>query len=82
MMEVIPIQADKEPLFYIQDTRQVSGNSAFWWCVDGHGYTCNLDEAWKVPGSWKGRDTDVLRPCDEMDALAARHVDTQRLRGK
>jgi len=72
---------DPEPLYYIQDTRQVCGNSAFWWKPDGHGYTCNIDEAWKVPATWRGRTgVDVLRLCSDVDALAVRHFDTQLLR--
>ena len=72
--------SNNEPLFYIQDTRAVCGNSAVWWAEGGHGYTSNLDKAWKVPGTWKERDTDVLRPCAEIDALAERHFDVQKLR--
>lgn len=68
-----------ESLFYIQDTRCVVGNSASWWRPDGNGYTCNLDEAWKVPGTWSGRDTNVLRPCAGVDKLSERHFDVQKL---
>lgn len=64
-----------EDLYYIQDTRTYCGNSAMWWRVDGNGYTSNLDEAWKVPSSWKGRDTDKLWPCAEIDARATRQFD-------
>lgn len=71
--------ADPEPLFYVQDTRSVVGNSASWWRFEGNGYTCNLNEAWKVPGTWRGRDTDVLRACLEVDAMAERHCDVQKL---
>jgi hypothetical protein len=66
-------------IYYIQDTRSVCGNSAVWWCVEGAGYTSDLDKAWKVGPEWKGRDTDVLRLCSEMDAVAQRHVDVQGL---
>lgn len=73
--------APYEPLFYIQDTRSTVGNSALWWAEGGHGYTCDLRHAWKVPASWKpDRDTDLLRRCDVVDALAERHVDVQKLR--
>ena len=67
-------------LFYIQDTRFYCGNSVMWWRVDGQGYTSNLAEAWKVPASWSGRDTDRLWPCDAIDAGATRHFDMQLLR--
>ena len=74
-------QVPAPQLFYIQDTRQFVGNSALFWRDGGHGYTCNLDEAWRVPVTWKpDRDTDVLRACAEVDALAERHVDVQRLK--
>lgn len=72
-------------LYYIQDTRQCVGNSALWWREGGHGYTCDLKQAWKV--EWKAetfkfaslRDTDVLRPVSEMDWIAELHVDVQRI---
>lgn len=68
-------------LYYIEDTRQIVGNCALWWREGGHGYTCDLKQAWKVPAGWSsGRPTDVLRKCSEMDALAEQHVDVQKLR--
>ena len=68
-------------LCYIQDARNCVGNSVLWWAEGGHGYTSDLSKAWRVPATWKAdRDTDVLRPCAEMDALAERHVDLQKLR--
>lgn len=80
----VPVRS--EPLFYIQDTRQVCGNSAFWWREDGHGYTCDLGRAWRVTKAQGeeaiGRNTDALRACGEMDLLAERHVDVQGLREK
>lgn len=78
---------EKEPeLYYIQDKRSYCGNSCFWWKPDGNGYTCNLDEAWKVtrekaesmmrhrPG------VDVAWPVAVIDAGTARHFDMQQLR--
>ena len=65
-------------LYYIQDTRQLCGNCAFWWGPNRCGYVCNLDEAGVYTEeeiracSW--RTTDVPRPKDEIDALAIRHV--------
>ena len=65
-----------EPLYYIQDTRQVCGNAALWWRSEGKGYTTNLDEAWKVPGTWSsGRETDSLRLCSAVDVFATRQID-------
>ena len=69
-----------EELYYIQDSRSYCGNSCFWWRVDGHGYTCDLKEAWRVPSTWKGRDTDILWPCSLIDSGAALHFDMQKLR--
>jgi hypothetical protein len=69
-------------LYYLQDTRQIVGNCALWWKLNGQGYTCNLDEAWKIDPNIYGappRDTDVFRLCSEVDALAKRHVDVQQL---
>lgn len=67
---------ESEPLFFVQDTRQVVGNCALWWRPDGAGYTINLDEAGTFPASFKAalRPTDVMRPCDEVERLAQRHV--------
>jgi len=51
-----PVAQGKEPvmgdttgqdLYYIQH-KGFCGNSLFWWRTGGHGYTSNLDEAWKV----------------------------------
>lgn len=71
----------KPELYYIQDTRECVGNSALWWREGGHGYTCDLRQAWKVEREeWFGsRDTDVLRPVSEMDWIAEMHVDVQRI---
>lgn len=69
-----------EQLFYIQDTRSYCGNSVMWWCVDGQGYTSNLDKAWKVQADWRGRDTDKLWPCDEIDKRTTRQFDMQLFR--
>lgn len=67
-------------MYYIQDTRTYVGNSVMWWRKNGEGYTTNLEEAWKVPGTWKGRDTDKLWPCDEIDKRATLQFDMQLLR--
>ena len=39
----------------------------------------NLEEAWKVPATWKGRDTDKLWLCSDIDAGATRQFDMQLL---
>lgn len=77
-----------EDLYYIQDTRSFCGNSCFWWRIDGDGYTCNVDEAWKVTREKAEEivrtrpDIDVAWPCSIIDAGAARHFDVQKLRGR
>jgi hypothetical protein len=38
----------KAPQMYYIQHRGFCGNCLFWWSPDGHGYTCNLDAAWKV----------------------------------
>ena len=67
-----------DPLYYIQDARQFCGNSVYWWCPDGHGYTCDLDRAWRVPKEkaemiCRSRDTDKMWPC-AADQQATLHL--------
>jgi hypothetical protein len=87
-VEPLPVEAkEKEPeLYYIQDKRSYCGNSCFWWKPDGNGYTCNLDEAWKVTrekaeSMMRHRpDVDVAWPVAVIDSGTARHFDMQQLR--
>lgn len=70
--------------YFIQDTRSYVGNSVMWWRVDGHGYTCHLEDAWEVDEEKarrieRGRDTDKAWPADIVRAAASMHVDAQRL---
>jgi hypothetical protein len=73
-------------LYYIENRRSVTGNYTLWWRVNGCGYTCNLNEAWRVPKAEAERicrcrpEEDFMWPCAEIDALAERHVDVQRMR--
>lgn len=74
-----------EPLYYIQDTRSFTGNSVQWWRENGHGYTTNLKDAWRVTAEraqsiTNSRGTDVAWPCDDIDAGALTHFDMQNLR--
>lgn len=68
-----------EPLYYIQN-KGFCGNCLIWWKDGGHGYTCNLDEAWMVPLKkakeiCKSRpNEDFPRPIDEVDKVSSRHV--------
>ncbi len=69
-----------DDLYYIQDTRTYVGNSVMWWRVGGNGYTSDLKYAWKVPATWRGRETDKLWLCADIDAGAQTHFDMQKLR--
>lgn len=70
--------------YYIQNNGQV-GNCARWWRDGGHGYTCNLNEAWRVPKEdaemicGLRRGEDVMWPADMIDEMSVRHVDVQGL---
>lgn len=69
-----------EQLFYIQNSRGCVGDCLLFWREGGHGYTCNLEEAWAVermqaldicrsrPGE------DIPRRKADMDRIAERHV--------
>jgi hypothetical protein len=77
------LPADTEPLYYIQDTRSYCGNSVSWSCPQGHGYTCDLDKAWRVNKAQaeiicRNRDTDKMWPCEEIDKRSQRHFDMQK----
>jgi hypothetical protein len=50
-------------LYYIQN-RGYCGNCLRWWKDGGHGYTSNLDEAWKVS---KERAEEICRSRPEED---------------
>jgi hypothetical protein len=70
-----------EQLFYVQDTRQFVGNCVLWWCPDGQGYTCKIDQAGRYTAAQcvGMRDTDRPWRCEVVDAVVVRHVDAQRL---
>lgn len=71
-------------LYYIQNKGYV-GNSLVWWKKDGKGYTCNLNEAWKVPYDTAAEicqarpGEDFMRNVKQIDQIAQRHVDVQDL---
>lgn len=69
--------------FYILDARQIVGNCALWWCPEGKGYTCNLDEAglYSEEDAKGHRDTDVAVPEAMAKACSVTHVRVERLRG-
>ena len=74
-----------QTLFYIQ-TKGYCGNCLLWWADGGHGYTLNLDEAWRVTREeaeeiCKSRPVeDIPHSVVEIDALAHRHVNCEVLR--
>lgn len=77
--------AVSEPLYYIQHVKVV-GNCALFWRIDGHGYTVDLDDAWKVPKlqalniCGDRPKEDFPQPVILIDSLAKRHVDVQVIR--
>lgn len=82
------LPASRSPnLFYIQN-RGYCGNCLSWWRIGGHGYTLNLDEAWRVP---KEQAEAIVRnrpgldkawPVEVIDESAHRHVNCETLRSK
>jgi hypothetical protein len=68
--------------YYIQNKKSI-GNCMIFWRIDGHGYTCNLDEAWivtkeKAEEICRSRPKeDIPRLCYEVDKLSQRHCDVQ-----
>ena len=72
-----------EPMYYIRNAKCVVGNSILWWVDGGHGYTCDLKKAWKVPES-KARSIcrdrpkeDFMVPANKAEASTQLHVDSQ-----
>lgn len=67
-------------MYYIIDTRSYCGNSVFFWCDGGNGYTTDPNKAWKVE-HFNGRETDKLVPVEVIDKVKKYHVDMQDLKG-
>ena len=77
---------DNEELYYIMSQYSPCGNCVSWWAVDGHGYTCDLNLAWKVT---KEKALSICSNKDrrekcflvkDIDRFAAKHFDFQNLR--
>jgi hypothetical protein len=72
-------------LYYIQNTG-FCGNCLKWWRTDGHGYTLDLNDAWKVTAEKAAQlcrnrpDQDIPHKAEAIDAIAARHVNVEALR--
>lgn len=77
--------AGREPLYYIQNTG-FRGNCLGWWKPEGHGYTLDLNKAWKVPfekakSICRSRpEEDIMWAAETIDSVAARHVNIETLR--
>ncbi len=74
-----------ESLYCIQNKSQYVGNSILFWRENGGGYTCNLDEAWRVTKE-KAESICSSRPKQDfplslalLECIAERHVDMQKL---
>lgn len=73
---------EPEELFYIQNKGFV-GNSLRFWRPEGAGYTCDLDDAWKVTAEKANEITRVRRGEDVaisaklLDSLASRQVNCE-----
>jgi hypothetical protein len=69
----------QEELFYIQN-KGYCGNCLIWWRIGGHGYTCNLDEAWmvtreKAESICSDRPKqDIMWLAEIINGISVRHV--------
>lgn len=71
-------------LYYLQDKRQMVGNSMMWWRHGHAGYCCDVREAHvftreEAYAQHRMRPTDVPWPKDYIDASVSHHVDHQRV---
>ena len=73
--------------YVIIDNRSTCGNSVFFWCNDGRGYTCDL----RMAGIYTEKDAELIctnRSSDKMYRysdvlkLVQHHVDCQDLYNK
>jgi len=69
-------------LYYVQDKRQIVGNSMLWWAKDSRGYTCDIRKAHVFSESEikNFRDTDIPWPKDFIDGRLQHHVDCQSVK--
>ena len=65
--------------YVILDARQVVGNCALFWCPDGNGYTCDLNEAGLYDKTQEHRDTDIYVPVDVARQASVTHVRVEPL---
>lgn len=70
-------------LFYVQDKRQIVGNSMSWWKKDGYGYGCDIRQAEVFT---KERVDKLIKdagykyrawPKEYIDSRISHHIDMQ-----
>lgn len=72
------------PLYYIQNLGYC-GNCMLWWCVDGKGYTCDLNRAWRVTKEKADQiclsrpHEDIPHPVEKINRMAQLHVNIETL---
>ncbi len=77
--------ASEQELYYIQNVGYV-GNCLLWWRPNGNGYTCDLDDAWRVTKEKADdicrtrRGQDIAWPVSAVDSAANRHLDCETWR--
>ncbi len=74
----------KTDRYVIVDSRTTCGNSVFFWCWDGAGYTCDLRVAAifteeEARRQERSRDTDKAYRLEDVLAIVQHHVDMQDL---
>ena len=77
---VDPEKPTKEPLYYVQDTRNCVGNSMLWWGKNYCGYVCDIRDAhvWTESELKRlHRSTDVPWPKAYIDSKVSFHIDCQ-----
>lgn len=77
----------KKKYYYIQNTGYC-GNILKWWRVDGHGYTTDLKEAWKVNFEeakkicrWRPKE-DIMWDAELVERAATLQVCCEALRSE
>jgi hypothetical protein len=75
-------KGDGPACFYVLDARTVVGNCAMWWCPNGQGYTCRIDEAglYTADDVKSMRETDVPIHRDEVAKFVVQHVRLDHMR--
>ena len=74
-----------DEVYLIQDKRAYVGNCVLWWRAEGHGYTTDFDDAGRFTkeeafSKNRHRPTDVPHRLSDVEPLAKRTVDMQKLK--